>query len=145
MTQEMISKKEAQRNVLIKNGLIVGFFAILLLIIMNFTTPHRAFVSAEVQFADPSKGLQIIPASCPSATPGNEANAGYGGYGVWVAPGANGNSIIAAGRAFCIANSIGSYYYLPLNSTGEIDSFRAHEGSMPGVYEVYPPDGNYNY
>lgn len=145
MTQEMTDKKEAHKNILIKNGLIVIFFGVLLLLILNFAAPHKAFVSAEVKFADPSRGLQIIPASCPSAAPANVASNGYGGTGYDIVHGANGVSVIAQGRGFCLINSSGNDYFLPLNSAAEIDSFRAHEGSMPGVSEVYVPDGNYTY
>ena len=104
--------------------------ATLLAALMYLPQPRMApFISAEVQFYDPSThGLKIMPASCasnPSWYHGalTAAGDGYGlisvngttEYGAWA----------AAGMYICVTNSSGSNVFVPAKTSAELNAFKA--------------------
>ena len=98
----------------------------------------QPFTSAEVHFTDLAKtGLEIVPASCPSGPPSVTA---YNGSslpeGYELTPGTYYAFIGRWDQGFCISNTSGNTYFIPVNTQSEIDTFQGAYGSLSGVSEV---------
>ncbi|KKW25015.1 MAG: hypothetical protein UY70_C0031G0003 [Candidatus Kaiserbacteria bacterium GW2011_GWB1_52_6] len=126
------------------------FFVILLCIVslaLVAYIPHsgdRPSLSPEVKFADASPaGLSIVPASCPSDPHyTNECSCPTSIETPWQSSGlllysAATRYITQQANSICVTNNSGSHYFIPANTTGELQSFY---NAAPGLgVSVYSP------
>ena len=106
--------------------------------------------SIEVAFTDIApNGLAIVPASCPSAAPiapgatiGGKSLA-YTGYEVTT--NSTGEGVYNSGFGYCVVNPKSSTYFVPANTTAELNAFfNSFTSVTTNIYSVTTytrPDG----
>jgi hypothetical protein len=118
-------------QVRILNVLLMGVIVVLGILAL-WKGPLEPFKSAEVAFSDVLKGgMLVVPASCASApplAPGND-------NGLQVPSGTYNGEINRLDINFCITNTGGPTYFIPLYTKAELQAFynAAVVTGLPGV------------
>ena len=134
-----MSSRDSKKRTRSDNGMLLLGAACVIVFIVALQQPSPVGPSSEARFADRSiGGLYIVPASCPSAPPPiTETNGSGAAIGYVIPSGISGAEIPIAN--FCVTNSSGNSYFLPVNTGDQTQSFynAANAGTVPGV-PVYP-------
>lgn len=108
---------------------LIALIAILIALVL-WNRGGRPFQSVEVTFSDALRsGMLIVPASCASAPPLAPNN----DYGLQVPSGATNREINRLDINFCITNTGGPTYFVPLYSKAELQDFYNATSHLPGI------------
>jgi hypothetical protein len=116
-------------------GRILDVSLVCLIVVLSVLTlwkgPTIPFKSSEVAFSDAVKGgILVVPASCSSPPPIAPRNLD----GLQVANGINNREVDRVGINFCVTNTGGPTYFVPVYTEVELDDFyNASTQGLPGI------------